>query len=151
MGNVLVDYAKGRFIEKATLPLGTDSLIAVLLQATGLPTDTVLKRNQFLSGVFTAGGTESTFTNYSRQSFTGASITITVNTSTDVVTLDTSNVVINSAGGALNNSVAKLLLCYKPTSATADSAIPVLTTHDCVITTTGGNLTVTIPSIGTAT
>lgn len=123
----------------------------VLLQITGLPTATVIKRTQFLSGVFTAGAVEAAFTNYSRQVIVGGGITISVNTGTDVVTLDTSNVVIGAAGGALNNNLGKLLLCYKPTSSTADSAIPVLTAHDFTASTTGGTLTATITAIATAT
>lgn len=149
-----MDYAKGRFVEKSTLPLGTDSLLLVLLQSTSLPTDTTIKRNQYLSGILSSGtgsGLEATFTNYARQVIPAASITITVNTSTDVVTLDTSDQTINSAGGATNNTLGAALLCYKPTSSTADTAIPVLTKHDVSLTTTGGNLTIAVPSVATAT
>lgn len=148
------DFGKGRWVQLATLPLGTDSLVFVLLQATSLPSDNTIKRTQYLSAILSSGtgtGLECTFTNYARQSKSGAAITITVNTSTDVVTLDTSDISIGSAGGALNNDVARAVLCYKPTSSTADTAIPILSSHDCVISTTGGALTLTIPSIGTAT
>lgn len=123
----------------------------VLLQSSGLPSAATIKRTQFLSGVFSAGGVEATFTNYTRQVLAAGSITITVNTTTDVVTLDTSDQVWTAAGGATNNTLGKLLLCYRPTSSSLDSAIPVLTAHDFSATTTGGNLTATVPSIGTAT
>lgn len=141
-------------MQLATLPTGLDSLLGVLLQSASLPTDNTLKRTQYLSGVLSTGtgaGLEATFTNYIRKVFAAADITITVNTTTDVVTLDTADVVINSAGGALNNTAAAFLLCYKPTSTSLDTAIPILTKHDCAITTTGGNLTLTIAAIGTAT
>jgi len=154
LANLVNDFAKGRFVEKSTLPLGTDSIVVVLLQSTSLPTDNTLKRTQFLSGVLSTGtgaGLEATFTNYARQVNPGANITITVNTTTDVVTLDLSDQLINSAGGATNNVLAKALVCYKPTSGSADSAIPILTAHDYSATTTGGNLTVGIPSVATAT
>jgi len=151
LANYINDFAKGRLIQLATLPLGTDSLVAVMLLASGLPADNTMRRTQYLSGVFSAGAAEANFTNYSRTSFTGAGITITVNTSTDVVTLDTSNVVITAAGGATNASLGKLILIYKPTSSTADSACPVISQHDFVCSTTGGTLTATVPSIGTAT
>lgn len=134
--------------------MGTDSIGIVLLQSTSLPSDNTLKRTQFLSGILSTGtGTalEASFTNYSRVFYSAAGITITVNTATDVVTLDLTDAVWNSAGGALNNTLAKLLVVYKPTSSSLDSAIPILTAHDFAATTTGGNLTATIPSIATAT
>lgn len=126
----------------------------VLLQSTSLPTDNTLKRTQYLSGVLSTGtgaGLEATFTNYSRQVVSSSSITITVNTSTDVVTLDISDQIWNAAGGATNNTLGALLLCYKPTSTSLDTAIPILTKHDFSVTTTGGNLTAQVPSIGTST
>lgn len=83
--------------------------------------------------------------------YSAAGITITVNTTTDVVTLDLSDAVWNAAGGALNNTLGKLLVVYRPTSSSLDSAIPILTAHDFSASTTGGNLTATIPSIATAT
>lgn len=154
LANILNDFAKGRFVQLATLPLGTDSLVWVLLQSTSLPTDATIQTTQYLSGILSTGtgtGLECTFTNYARTVMPGTSITITVNTSTNVVTLDTSNVVIGAAGGAANNTVAAAVLCYKPTSSTADTAIPVLTKHDFSATTAGGTLTVTIPSVATGT
>lgn len=154
MANVINDFAKGRLVEKSTLPVGTDSLLVVLLQSTSLPTDNTLKRTQFLSGVLSTGtgaGLEATFTNYSRKVLAAASITITVSIVTDVVTLDIADQVWSAAGGALNNTLGKLLLCYKPVSTSLDTAIPILSAHDFSATTTGGNLTATIPAIGTAT
>lgn len=152
MANLVNDYAKGRLIQLSTLPTGADALLVVLLQASSLPTDNTLKRTQFLSGVLSTGtgaGLEATFTNYSRQVLTSASISITVNITTDVVTLDISDQVWNAAGGATNNTLGALLVCYRPTSTALDSAIPILTKHDFSGSTTGGALTATIPSIAT--
>lgn len=154
MANALNDFAKGRFVQLSTLPVGTDNLLIVLLQSTSLPTDNTLKRTQFLSGVLSTGtgaGLEGTFTNYARKVLAAADITITVNTTTDVVTLDTADQVWSAAGGASNNTLGALLLCYRPTSISLDTAIPILTKHDFTATTTGGNLTATISAIGTAT
>ncbi len=151
MANILINYAKGRFIQLSSLPLGTDNLLVVLLQSTGLPTDATLKNCQYLSQVFTAGAVEATFTNYARQVLSAGSITITVNTGTGVVTLDTADQVWNAAGGATNNTLGAFLLCYRPTSSSLDSAIPVLTKHDFAATTTGGNLTASVPAVATAT
>lgn len=152
MANVLNDYAKGRIIQLSTLPTGTDTLLVVLLQSASLPSDNTLKRTQYLSGVLSSGsgtGLEATFTNYTRLTVSSGSITIVVNTTTDVVSLDITDQVWNAAGGATNNTLGALLLCYKPTSTSLDSSIPILTKHDFSASTTGGNLTATIPSIVT--
>jgi hypothetical protein len=138
-------------MQLASLPLGTDNIIVVLLQASGLPTDAVIRDAQFLSNVFSAGAVEATFTNYSRQVQVNTNVVVSVNTSTDIVSLGMASVVWNAAGGATNNSLGALLVCYRPTSASADSAITVLTKHDFVGSTTGGNLTATITTIATAT
>lgn len=151
IANFVINQAKGRWIQFAELPLGTDNLLVVLFQSASLPTDASLKNFQFLSQVTGAGALEATFTNYARLVFAAASITITVNTGTGVTTLDTADGVWNAAGGAVNNTLGKLLLCYRPTSSSLDSAISVLTAHDFAATTTGGTLTATITSIGTAT
>lgn len=154
MADVLNDFGKGRWIQLATLPVGTDSLLIVLLQSTSLPTDNTLKRTQFLAGVLSTGtgaGLEASFTNYVRKVVAAVDITITVNTTTDIVTLDTADQLWSAAGGASNNVLGALLLCYKPVSTSLDTAIPILTKHGFTATTTGGLLTATIAAIGTAT
>lgn len=151
MGNILSNYIKGRFIEKALLPLGTDNLVIDLLTTTALPSDATLKNCQFLSDVTAAGGVIAGFTNYSRKVLAAADITITVNTSSGVVTLDTSDQVWSAAGGASNSTLGKLLVAYRPTSGAADSACALVSAHDFTASTTGGNLTAGIPSVATAT
>ena len=151
IGNVLGNYAKGRWIHLASLPLGTDNLVVVLLKSSGLPTDATIKDCQYLSQIISAGATEATFTNYARKVLSAPSIFIVVNTGTDVVSLDTSDQTWNSAGGASNDTLGAFLLCYRPTSGSADSAIWLLTKHDYSQTTNGGNLVASVPSIGTST
>lgn len=122
----------------------------VLLQSAGLQSDATLGTYQYLGDLLAAGNTEATFTNYSRQVLSGTSITIGVNTSTGVTTVGISNQVWNAAGGAVNNTLGALLTCYRPTSASADSEVLLLTKHDFAVSTTGGTLTATVSSIGTA-
>jgi hypothetical protein len=122
----------------------------VLLQSTGLQVDATLETYQFLSQLLTAGNAEATFTNYSRQVLSGTSITVTVNTSTGVTTVDISDQVWTAAGGATNNTLGALITCYRPSVASTDSSVLLLTKHDFATTTTGGNLTASIASIGTA-
>jgi len=151
VGNILNNYSKGRFIQYATLPLGTDNLTIDLLTTTALPTDATLKNCQFLSDVTTAGGVIAGFTNYARKVLAAVDITITVNTGTGVVTLDTADQVWSAAGGATNQNIGKLLVSYRPASGSANTAIALISAHDYVATTTGGNLTASIPSVATAT
>lgn len=147
MGNIVFPYAYGRWIDKYSLPLGGDNILVVLVQSSGLQSDATLSGYQFLSQVWSGGNTEATFTNYSRLSITSG-ITITVGSTTTVAV---PNQVWNSAGGATNNSLGALLTCYKPTSSSVDSAILLMTKHDFVASTTGGNLTAVITNIGTVT
>jgi hypothetical protein len=150
MSSLCNTYAKGRFVEKCMEPLGTDHILVVLLQNTGLPADATLVNCQNLGAVFTAGATEATFTNYARMALTSSAITISYNTSASPtsVTVSFSAQTWNAAGGAVNNTISKVVLAYQPTATTADSGCLVLATLDYSGTTTGGALTV---SLGTLT
>lgn len=147
MANLFSEYGYGRWIDKYSLPLGGDNILIVLVQSTSLPSDGAFAGYQYLSQVWSGGGVEATFTNYSRLSIT-TGITTTVGATT---TVSIPSQVWNSAGGATNNSLGALLTCYKPTSISADSAIQLMTKHDFVATTTGGNLTAVITNIGSVT
>lgn len=151
MGNVISNYAKGRFIEWATLPVGGDNIIIVLFKAAGLPTDATLRNTQYLSGAIAAGAVVADFTNAARKVLSAVDITVSVNTGTNVATFDVSDQTWSAAGGASNNSLGKLGTFYRKTSTDADSAIRCISFHDYVVTTTGVNLTAVVPSIGTAT
>lgn len=97
--------------------------------------------------MFSGGNLEATFTNYARKSITSSGITISVGATSSA---SLSNQVWTAAGGATNNSLGALLTCYKPTSGSTDAQIQVLTKHDFVASTTGGNLTAVITTIATA-
>lgn len=144
-------YSKGRFIEKGLLPNNpTDNLVVVLLKASGLQADGTIKNHQTLSALL-AANTEATFTNYARKVLTTSDITIAFNTGTSTASLDIVDLTWTAAGGASNDSLGALLVCYRPTSGSADSAILPLSKHDFAGSTTGVNLTATIPSIASAT
>ena len=151
MASFIADYAKGRWVEKYLLPVGGDNIVIVLLQSAGLQADATLNNYQTLSAML-AANSEATFTNYSRIFLSNTSgITVTVNTSTGVTTVDIPDQVWTAAGGATNNTLGALVTCYRRLSTDPDSAILPLTKHDFAVTTTGGNLTATVPSIGTST
>lgn len=151
MGNIISNYAKGRFIEWATLPVGGDNIIVILFKAAGLPTDATLKNAQYLSDAVAAGAVIADFTNAARKVLSAVDITISVNTGTGVATFDISDQTWNSAGGAVNNSLGKFGVFYRKTSSDADTAIRCISFHDYVQSTNGVNLLAVVPSIGTAT
>lgn len=141
-------WAKGRFIEKCMLPLGTDHILIVPLQSTSIPTDTVLRNCANLGAVFTAGALEATFTNYSRIALSSSGITITTNTSTTFAQVASfTTQVWSAAGGAVNNTLAAIVLAYQPTTGTADSGCLVLATLGYAGTTTGGALTAVLGTL----
>lgn len=146
MSSLVNTFAKGRFVEKCMLPLGTDSILVVLLQNTGLPADTTLVNAQNLQGIFTAGALEATFTNYTRMSLTSQSINIsyTTNTTPTQVTVSFAEQTWNAAGGAVNNTISKVVLAYQPTPSSQDLDCLVLATLDYTGTTTGGAFIVTL-------
>lgn len=144
MTSIINTYALGRFVEKCSLPLGSDNILVVPLKSTALPTDAVLRNCQNLGAVFTAGALETDFTNYGgRTVLATADITIAVNTTTFLVNVSFAGRTWGAAGGAVNNTISKLVVAYRPTSGTADSGCLVLATQDYSATTTGGALTIT--------
>lgn len=147
MADVVFNIAKGRLAYYADLPGTDDALIAVLLQSGG-QADNVLIDNDTLADVL-AGNAEADFTNYSRQTLTGVSVT--VDDLTNVVRIDADDLTWTSAGGATNNTLAKLLICYDPdTTGGDDSEIIPLTAHDVSITTDGSTIIITLHSDGFA-
>lgn len=133
---------------------GTDQLLVVLLQSTGLPADTVLVNYANL-GAMLAVANEANFTNYARYPLTASNISITYTTGTSPtkVTLSflPSPLVWNSAGGATNNTITKVAIAYQPVAnSTADSGCLILATLDYSGTTTGGALDVTLGTLSDA-
>lgn len=135
------------------LPLGTDQLLVVLLQSTGLPADTTLVNYANL-GAMLAVANEANFTNYARYPLSNSNITVTYTTGTSptkvTVSFTPTPLVWNSAGGAVNNTITKVAIAYQPTSGTADSGCLVLATLDYSGTTTGGALEVTLGTLADA-
>jgi len=148
VGNEVFDVAKGTGAYWATLPAGgTSSVIYVLTQTGGSPPiDTTLEGCATLAAVFAAGAIEANFTNYARLSHTAG---LQVSIASHVVTFDdTVDPVWPTAGGAVNNNLLRLLACYRPATASADSAILPLGFYDFVGTTDASNLTGQINASG---
>jgi len=140
------NIAKGRVAHYASLPATNDALVYVLLQSTGLDADATLVDFDDLEALL-AANSECNATNYTRKTVTSA--TITVDDTNDRVDIDIADQTWTSLGGATNNTIAKLLICYDPDTTTGDDGdiIP-LTHHDLSLTTDGNDVTVQINTAG---
>lgn len=147
MASRVCNVAKGFWKYYVGLPAATDSLIVVLFKDTA-QADATLDDHATLSA-WTAANTEATFTNYARQTIAG--VTPSINNTTDEAKVTgTSPIVFSNAGGAANNSLIKALVCYKPDSGSADSAIIPLFHYDLSVTTNGTNLNLNVHAEGLA-
>ena len=124
------------------------ALIVVLLKTAAA--DSTLRDQDTLAAILAGGSTEADFTNYARKTLTDSDISAaTVDDANDRVDADIPDQTWTSAGGASNNTLAKLLICYdSDTTAGTDSNIIPLTAHDFVVSTNGGDITAQIATAG---
>lgn len=148
MADGVFNVVKGRVRAYTELPATSDALIVVLLKSAGLVADATLADYDDLAALLADTSDECDFTNYARKTVTSG-ITATVDDTNDRVDVDMPDLTWTSAGGATNNTVRKLLVCYDPaTGSGTDSEIIPLTFHDCSFTTDGTDVTVTIAASG---
>lgn len=148
MADFVFNIALGMEKRYASLPETSDALVIVLLKAAGLEADDVLRDYDTLSALLAASNDECDFTNYSpRKSIT--SVTPTVDDAADQYRAVIGDITWTSAGGATNNQIGKLLVCYDPATGTGTDAdlVPV-TAHDWSVTTNGQNITADEPDEG---
>jgi hypothetical protein len=147
MADFVFNIAKGKVGYYATLPATNDALIIVLIKATGLEADDTLNNHDDLSALLAASNDEADFTNYVRKVVTSAPGTVDDTLNRLDVTM--SNLVWTTAGGGVNNGLAKLIVSYDPdtTTGTDTSLIP-MTAHDFTATTDGSDLTAQITAPG---
>ena len=124
------------------------ALVVVLLKTAAA--DSTLRDQDTLAAILAGGSTEADFTNYARKTLTDSDISAaTVDDANDRVDADIPDQTWTSAGGASNNTLAKLLMCYdSDTTAGTDSNIIPLTAHDFVVSTNGGDITAQIATSG---
>lgn len=142
----IFDSAKGRWVEKYMLPLGTDNILVYLVKASGLQADATLDNHATMASLLGAN-TQATFTNYAVKVLSAVDITVSLSSGT--WTVDTADQIWTSAGGASNDSLGALITAYRPTSGTGTSGQLPLSKHEFVVTTNGTDLKATITSIGT--
>lgn len=147
MADGVFNIAKGKAGYYATLPAANDALIVVLIKATGLEADDTLNNYDDLAAILAAANDEADFTNYARKSIT--SVTNTVDDTNNRLDSDFADQTWTAAGGASNNTLGKLLVCYDPdTTAGTDSTVIPLTYHDFSATTDGSDLTAVVATAG---
>lgn len=156
MGNIVTNQAKGRVNEYTSRVVNNDpansALIVVLLKTA--EADAALLDYDTLGALLSAGGgtanVEADFTNYARKTLTNADLVApTVDDTANEQYSDIPNPVYTAAGGATNNSLVRMLICYdSDTTAGTDTNIIPLTIHDVSATTDGNDLTFNIPANG---
>lgn len=149
MADFIFNIAKGRIRTYADLSAANDALILVLLKASGLEVDDTLNNYDDLAAILAAANDEADFTNYARKSLT--SDTVTLDDTNNRVDYDIADQTWTSAGGASNNSLGKLLICYDPdTTAGTDSTVVPIAAYDFVVTTDGSDLLAAVNVAGFA-
>lgn len=147
MADGVFNISKGKAGYYATLPAANDALIVVLIKSTGLEADDTLNNYDDLAALLAAANDEADFTNYARKAIT--SVTNTVDDTNNRLDSDFADQTWTAAGGAANNTLGKLLVCYDPdTTAGTDSSIIPLTYHDFSATTDGSDLTAVVATAG---
>jgi len=145
MADFVYNIAKGRFAHWYTLPAASDALIIVPLEATGIEADDVLNNYDDLLALLAAANNEQT--TMGRKTVT-ASVTVTVNDTTNLVDVDFPD---QTWTGATGNAVSDLFVGYDPdTGAGTDSTVLPLDHHDFVVTPDGSDITAQIAAAGSA-
>jgi hypothetical protein len=153
MANGVFNIAKGRVNELMNRIDDNDptnaGLTIVLLAATS-EADATLEDYDTLAALLAGSNTEATFTNYARKDLSDSDITgPTPDDANNRQDADFPDQTWTSAGGASNNTLDKLIVCYNPdiTSDTDANIIP-LTHHDFAATTNGGDLVAQVNAAG---
>lgn len=151
MADGVFNISKGRANERTSRVANNDpansALTIVLLKVA--EADATLEDYDDLGAILAAmGNTEADFTNYARKELTDAVISEPVTDDTNNwQTADFPDQTWTAAGGTLDNTLVKLLVCYdNDTGAGTDANIIPLTHHDFAITTNGGDLTAQTPN-----
>lgn len=153
MADGVFNIAKGRVNELVARVDGNDptnaGLVVVLLQASS-EADATLEDYDTLAALLGGSNSEADFTNYARKVLTDPDVTApTPDDTNNRQEADIADQTWSSAGGASNNTLDKLVVCYDPdTTGGADTALVPLTHHDFDITTNGGDITATINAAG---
>ena len=153
MANGVFNIAKGR-VNELMLRVDTNdpansAIIVTLLKAS--VADATLEDFDDLAAILAdAGNTEADFTNFARKTLTDTDVTTpTPDDTNNRQEADIPDQTFTSAGGASNNTLVKMLICYDSDTTTGtDSNIIPLTHHDFSVTTNGGDIIAQIAATG---
>ena len=149
MANGVFNVAKGRAVELHNRVKNNDPATAGLMFRILKVTeaDAVLEDYETYDAILlAAGNTEADFTNYGGgKTITDADIAVaTLDHATDTYRCDIDDQTFTAAGGTTDNTTAKVIICYAPDVAGANSTLIPLTHHDFVATTDGNDLVASI-------
>ena len=145
MAGDVFNISKGKVNEymarvKANDPANS-AIVIVLLKVTEVDA-TLIDYDNLSLLLASAGNTEADFTNYARKVLTDTEITApTPDDTGDKQDADLPDQTWTSAGGTLDNTLVKMIVCYDgDTTAGDDTNIVPLTFHDFSATTNGNDL-----------
>ena len=152
MADGVFNVSKGKGNEYVARVAGNDpansALVLIILKTA--EADATLEDYDTLSALLAGSNTEADFTNYARKTLTDADLTApSPDDTNNRQDADFPDQTWASAGGASNNTTAKLIVCYDPdtTSGTDADLIPI-THHDFVGTTNGTDVTAEVNAAG---
>lgn len=126
------------------------AFIMVMLKASEVD-DTLNNYDDLGTLIAAAGNTEADFTNYARKTLVDTDLAAVPapDDTNNRIDLDLPDWLISAAGGATNNTLTKLLICYdSDTTAGTDSNIIPVCYYDFAVTTDGSDLTAQINASG---
>lgn len=145
MANGVFNIAKGKvneYMARVDTNDPTNSAIVIVLLKVAEADATLVDYDDLGALIGAAGNTEADFTNYARKVLTDTEITApTPDDTGDKQDADLPDQTWTSAGGATNNTLVKMIICYDgDTTAGTDANIIPLTYHDFSATTNGNDL-----------
>ena len=152
MADLMFNVGKGKMMEYHDRVVNNDptnaALIIVLLKVN--EADATLIDYDDLAALLAGSNTEADFTNYARKVLTDADLSAsTVDDANNRREADMADQVWTSAGGATNNTLTKILICYdSDTTGGTDANIIPVGHADFAGTTTGADLTAQINVLG---
>lgn len=146
MADLVTNIGKGRHVYYASVAeagTGGAVLTAVVLEATGLDTDDELQDFDALSALLAGDSNEQT--TMGRKDL--ANVTVTVDDTGNAASWTADDLVWADATG---NATGKIVICFDPTGATADTGLIPLTIHDFAVTPDGTTITAAVDTDGIA-
>lgn len=146
MADLVTNIGKGRHVyyaAQAQAGTGGAVLRAVVLEAAGLEGDDALQDYDTLAALLAGASNEQT--TMGRKALAG--VTVTVDDVGNKASWTAGDLVWADATG---NPTGKIVICFDPTGASADSALVPLTLHDFAVTPDGTSITASVGAGGIA-